>query len=81
MIADWMFDASCRGMNNTWWFDRANFSVAKEICKLCPVKEPCLDMALANDEEYGVWGGMAKTERDEEAKRRTEEAKRKKVRV
>lgn len=35
---------------------------AKAICRECPVKDPCLDHALAAD-EHGIWGGTTRDER------------------
>lgn len=32
-------------------------SAAKEICAVCPVRMKCLQSALDNNEDYGVWGG------------------------
>lgn len=31
---------------------------AKQTCDLCPVKQRCLDFALAYDEQWGIWGGV-----------------------
>ncbi len=36
---------------------------AKAVCASCPVQSQCLDHALANDERYGIWGGMTDKER------------------
>jgi WhiB family redox-sensing transcriptional regulator len=36
---------------------------AKRVCRSCEVKAECLDYALANDERFGVWGGMSERER------------------
>ena len=30
---------------------------AKEVCRACPVVEPCLEGALERREPWGVWGG------------------------
>jgi len=30
---------------------------AKAFCQECPVREPCLEGALARREPWGVWGG------------------------
>jgi WhiB family redox-sensing transcriptional regulator len=37
--------------------------VAKSICAVCPVREPCLEHALAVREKHGVWGGLTERER------------------
>lgn len=41
---------------------------AKRVCGSpevpnCPVREECLEYALANDEQFGIWGGKALRER------------------
>ena len=36
---------------------------AKRVCRSCEVQEPCLDFALATNQESGVWGGTSEEER------------------
>lgn len=36
---------------------------AKEICRTCPVKAPCLDYAIRIREHHGIWGGLSEAER------------------
>jgi WhiB family transcriptional regulator, redox-sensing transcriptional regulator len=36
---------------------------AKKICVECPVRAECLEYALANDERFGIWGGLSERER------------------
>ena len=36
---------------------------AKKICTGCEVKAACLEYALANDERFGIWGGLSERER------------------
>jgi len=36
---------------------------AKRICLGCDVKNECLEYALANDERFGIWGGLSERER------------------
>jgi WhiB family redox-sensing transcriptional regulator len=37
---------------------------AKQICRKCDVRAECLEDALANDERFGVRGGLSVSERD-----------------
>ncbi len=36
---------------------------AKRVCESCEVRSECLEYALANDERFGIWGGMSERER------------------
>lgn len=36
---------------------------ARRICNVCPVREACLEHALAAPEIHGVWGGTSERER------------------
>jgi WhiB family redox-sensing transcriptional regulator len=36
---------------------------AKKVCLGCDVRGECLQYALANDERFGVWGGLSERER------------------
>ena len=36
---------------------------AKKICTGCEVRAECLGYALANDERFGIWGGLSERER------------------
>ena len=36
---------------------------AKRICQTCTVQTECLEYALANDERFGIWGGLSERER------------------
>jgi WhiB family redox-sensing transcriptional regulator len=36
---------------------------AKKVCRSCEVRADCLEFALANDERFGIWGGMSERER------------------
>ena len=36
---------------------------AKKVCTQCEVRAECLDYALANDERFGIWGGLSERER------------------
>jgi len=36
---------------------------AKLICAACPCRDLCLEDALVNDEQHGIWGGLSYPER------------------
>jgi WhiB family redox-sensing transcriptional regulator len=42
---------------------RAREHRAKQVCATCPVRQRCLDHAIATDERYGIWGGLDQDER------------------
>lgn len=61
---DWHEHAACRGAAVDLFFpDEPHFRSAKEVCARCEVREECLDFALRNGEQFGVWGGLAPQER------------------
>lgn len=70
---DWMINAACRGAPEPdLWFPiseigpgAAQVAEAKNVCAGCPVREDCLAFALALGLDYGVFGGMAASERRE----------------
>jgi WhiB family redox-sensing transcriptional regulator len=62
---EWKQLGSCREADPDMWFPERGSSVkeAKRICQGCPVRYRCLEYALADDEGFGVWGGMSERER------------------
>lgn len=70
----WQRRGACRGMDSAVFFhpdgernpSRARRTArAKQICARCPVIEPCREFALRTREPFGVWGGLAESERRE----------------
>ena len=61
----WMARARCRGIDPEVFFPHngAGVEVAARICGDCGVRQPCLDYALANHIEEGVWGGLSERAR------------------
>jgi WhiB family redox-sensing transcriptional regulator len=43
--------------------DQTAEHAAKQVCATCPVREPCLDMALATGDQYAILGGTTPAER------------------
>lgn len=67
LARDWRDAADCTSADPEIFFpekgriDQA--AAARRICAGCPVKTECLEFALENDEEWGVWGGLSERER------------------
>ena len=61
----WRDRAACRGLDPEIFYpvSEEDAAEAKSICASCPVREPCLEYALANRERDGVWGGATERER------------------
>jgi WhiB family transcriptional regulator, redox-sensing transcriptional regulator len=61
-IPEWYHKAPCLGLAELM-FDEAREAEAKEVCRTCPFQEACLELALTNEEEFGVWGNTTPQER------------------
>jgi WhiB family redox-sensing transcriptional regulator len=61
----WMAEGNCREHPPTTFFpsDGVGVEVAKRICATCPVAAPCLEYALQNRIDHGVWGGTSERQR------------------
>ena len=72
MADEWMAQAACRNEPPATFFpsDGVGVEVARRICADCPVKRPCLEYALHNRIDHGVWGGASERERRRIARRR-----------
>ena len=73
---DWMGHGLCRHVAPATFFpnDGVGVDTARRICAGCPVKEPCLEYALAERIDHGVWGGASERERRRILKRRRQAA-------
>jgi len=70
---DWQDRALCRGANADLFFSPTHLekreeratreAQAKAVCARCPVRQQCLEFALAVREPHGIWGGLNETER------------------
>lgn len=69
---DWMDDAACVGKPPEMFFGAPGTeAAAKALCMgSCAVREECLDYALRNNEDHGVWGGLDASQRRWEQHRR-----------
>ncbi|MGY1744203.1 WhiB family transcriptional regulator [Blastococcus sp. SYSU D00695] len=61
----WRMDALCAETDPEAFFPEKGGSTreAKRVCSGCTVKAECLEFALANDERFGIWGGLSERER------------------
>lgn len=63
--------AACKNEDTELFFPTGNTSPearemirqAKAVCNRCSLRDACLDYALDNGEDYGIWGGMTEKER------------------
>ena len=55
----WMHEGSCRCYPPDAFFphDGVGVDAARKICAECPVQQECLEYALVNRIDHGVWGG------------------------
>lgn len=57
--------AKCRGVGGDVMFpsDWTGLLAARALCAECPAKDPCLEYALDNHIDHGVWAGTSERER------------------
>lgn len=78
MDTEWMSKGNCRFEPPERFFpsDGVGVEIAKQICATCPVQTPCLEYALEQRIDHGVWGGTSERQR-----RRILKARRRSVRA
>ena len=61
----WQAEALCAQTDPEAFFPEKGGSTreAKQVCQNCTVRAECLEYALANDERFGIWGGLSERER------------------
>ena len=71
----WMAEGNCRLYPPATFFpsDGVGVDRARKICRDCPVQERCLEYALEERIDHGVWGGCSERERRRILKRRRTE--------
>jgi WhiB family redox-sensing transcriptional regulator len=67
---DWREGAACRNTEPDLFFPIGStgpavdqIDAAKRVCKACDSIDPCLEFALATNQESGVWGATSEEER------------------
>nr|WP_324613310.1 WhiB family transcriptional regulator [Mycobacteroides chelonae] len=63
--AFWQERGLCKEVDPEIFFPEKGGSTreAKAVCQRCPVRDACLEEALAQDERFGIWGGLSERER------------------
>jgi WhiB family transcriptional regulator, redox-sensing transcriptional regulator len=71
-LTAWMSQGNCRNYPPAVFFpsDGVGVDRARKICVDCPVVDQCLEYALDERIEHGVWGGCSERERRRILKRR-----------
>ena len=64
----WKSDAACQGLTTLFFSgEESDVIQAKNICRVCPAKRACSDLAMSYHEAgeplLGVWGGKTERER------------------
>lgn len=69
-LDDWRDRSACRDTDPDLFFPVGTTGIAldqiaaaKAVCRGCEVQGPCLEFALATNQESGVWGGRSEEER------------------
>lgn len=71
----WENQALCKGKTKTMFPSNGRgVEIARKICAHCSVQGPCIEKALANRENFGMWGGSSERERRRILKLRAIEA-------
>ncbi len=68
--AEWRERAACRSTDPDLFFPVgttgpaiSQIESAKAVCRTCPSLDPCLEFALATNQDSGVWGATSEEER------------------
>lgn len=74
---DWRQEGQCSQTDPELFFPEQGGSSTREaqkICLGCKVAEQCLEFAIANNEQFGIWGGLTRRERDKWVKQRQKQS-------
>ena len=73
----WMATAPCKTSDADFYGPSGNTggshqwaTKAKAVCNGCPHRIPCLEYAIDNNEDHGIWGGLSVRERRSIARNR-----------
>ncbi|MGH2731307.1 MAG: WhiB family transcriptional regulator [Actinomycetota bacterium] len=70
---EWQVNARCTEVDPEIFFPERGGSsrAARAVCADCTVRLECLEYALNNKEQFGIWGGTSERERRRLRKERT----------
>jgi WhiB family transcriptional regulator, redox-sensing transcriptional regulator len=70
--ATWQDQAACADADADLFFagDEQRQREALALCGACPVRDACLEHALATGEQFGIWGGLREQDRRRIARER-----------
>ncbi len=70
---EWQAKARCSEVDPEIFFPERGGSskAARQVCSNCQVRDICLEYALNNKEQFGIWGGTSERERRRLRKERT----------
>ena len=62
---EWQAKARCSEVDPEIFFPERGGSskAARAVCNKCAVRDQCLEYALNNKEQFGIWGGTSERER------------------
>ncbi len=72
METEWMANGKCKDVSPAVFFPSDGIAVQAEqrLCAECSVSATCLEYALVNRIDHGVWGGCSERERRRILRRR-----------
>jgi WhiB family redox-sensing transcriptional regulator len=64
-VPEWHDRALCAQTDPEAFFPEKGGSIraAKRVCQACELRTECLEHAIENDEQHGIWGGLSVNER------------------
>jgi WhiB family redox-sensing transcriptional regulator len=70
---EWQTHARCTEVDPEIFFPERGGSskAARQVCSQCSVRDQCLEYALNNKEQFGIWGGTSERERRRLRRERT----------
>lgn len=73
----WKLYAACRGKPTKWFYaeDKINYTLGRQVCARCSVRQACLDEAQRLYDDQGLWGGLSPKQRERKRRRMIREGR------